>query len=337
MELQAFSTCLLCRQSHYKEIVSASEIRVERAYLDKLYRSLLYPSLPDYMFKDQIHFMHIYDARLISCIVCGSVYRDPCLTPQSTLESYRDDDYHDDWLEASFEPYCRLFLSDMPRLVHQVGRDARVLEIGSQVGGFQFAAKQYGWDVRGLDIGTKMTQFARSKGLDVYTGTLHDIRFSDDEFDAVFVWSCFEMIPDPWSELLEIHRVLRKGGKLYITIPNGDFIKLVHRFIRQKIAMPIREPVLKLLAYGILLGFSFQAGYSPVGLNYILNQSGFSRISVKNLVYVPVTSAKQASQKVLEEKERYLKIAHILSEAVRYLSLGRRIIGPWIEVRCERF
>lgn len=336
MELQPRTKCIVCAYTRFKEFVSMDQIRFERIYLDNLFRRTLLKELPEYMFKDHIHFIHTYEAGLVFCEKCGAIYRDPCMTPQSTFEEYTNDDYHEKWLEAVFEPYSKLFLSDMPRLIAQLGNHPRVLEVGSQVGGFQFAAKQYGWDVRGVDIGIRMSEFARSKGLDVITGRLMDAKFPDAYFDAVFVWSCFEMIPNPWLELQEIRRVMRDNGKLYITIPNGAFIKHIQPFLNQTKSMSLRETLLKLLAYSILLGFSFQVGYTPSNMRFMLKNSGFQNICLKNLLYVPITSSMQASPKILCEKKRYIKITHYISQVIRYLTFGNYLVGPWIEIEAEK-
>lgn len=335
-ELQPYSRCLVCGSDEASILVTAKQLEYEREYLDSLFRRLFYPGSPEYMLKDHIHFTHTYDAQLVVCNNCGLLCRDPRLSPMSALQEYTHDDYHPKWLDASFKPYCDSFLQGMPRLIDKVGRKARVLEVGSQVGGFLYAAREYGWQAQGIDVGICMSEFSRSKGLDVFTGTLLDAGLPDSSFDAVFVWSCFEMLPDPWTDLQEIRRVLRKGGWLFISVPNGDFIKLIQPFSKVGRWNPLREYVWKLLAFGILLGFAFQLGYTPSTLRHILSKSGFRDIEVCNQLYVPITPPECVYPWVMRQKTRYLQLAHFISELVYRLSFRALIKGPWIEASCRK-
>jgi len=335
-ELREYSTCLLCGSSGASVLASREQLGSERVYLNDLWRKLFHPGTRDYVLKDHVYFTHTYDAQLVVCKNCGIVTRNPRLSPESALQEYTDDEYHPEWLDASFPPYCDSFLQEMPRLIKIVGSRARVLEIGSQIGGFLFAAKECGWDAQGLDVGHCMSDFARTKGFDVFTGTVSDAHFPDNCFDAVFVWSCFEMLPDPWADLQEINRILAKGGWLFISVPNGDFIKLIQPFAQAGKWNPFRERMWKFLAYGILLGFSFQLGYTPFSLRYILGKSGFNNIQVRNQLYIPITSPEHVYPWVIREKRRYLKFAHHVSEAIYHLSLHTFIKGAWIEASCQK-
>src|SRR5581483_12290240 len=289
-KLQNYTRCMVCNSTEKFILATREQLASEQKYLDRLFRQLFLPESPDYMLKDHIYFTHSYEAQLVVCKNCGLVCRDPRLSPESALQEYSQDEYHPEWLAASFKPYRDSFRSQMPKLLKKVGKRARVLEVGSQVGGFLEAAKEYGWHAQGVDVGHSVSNFARSKGLDVFTGTLTDAHLPSSSFDAVFVWSCFEMLPDPWAELKEVHRLLTDGGWLFISVPNGDFIKLIQPFTQIRKQNPLQEHLWKFLAYAILLGFAFQLGYTPSTLRYILGKSGFRNIEVRNQQYIPITA-----------------------------------------------
>lgn len=81
--------------------------------------------------------------------------------------------------------------------------DARVLEDGSYTGAFLEAARDAGWRAIGVDVVT----YARSRGLQVVQGQLPELALPRASFDAVFVWNCFDQVPEP-RPLLEAAEAL---------------------------------------------------------------------------------------------------------------------------------
>lgn len=336
MTLQPYTECLVCGRGQHYTIATREQLKMEREYLDQFFRAEFRPDSEDYMFKDHIYFTHTYDAELVVCNGCGTICRDPRLTPEAAYLAYASDEYHPKWLEMSFPEYVAMFHADMPRLVSEVGNNCRVLEVGSQVGGFLYAANQYSWDAQGIDIGNRMVEFSQSKGLKVQQATLLETSFPSNYFDAVFVWSCFEMLPYPQKELQEMFRIIKPNGWLYITVPNGDFIKITQFLTQLKVLNFARKPIWNLLAYSILLGFSFQLGYSPNAIQRILDKTGFRNIAIHNLEYIPVSSTMQLSEGGLRKKKTYLKLCHLLSQVVYWGSLRKLTKGPWMEAKCQK-
>lgn len=334
-KLIPYSECLVCGSKTHRVIVSEEQLSAERRYLDSFFRKIFVKDTPEHMLKDHIHFSHVYGCQLVECKNCGTLCRNPRFSAEETYNEYSDDFYHPEWLNETYNSYCQSFMQEMPALVTRFGRDIRALEIGSQMGGFLYSATKYGWDIKGVDVGKTMSEYSRSKGFDVFTGALVNARFPDSCFDAVFVWNCFEMLPDPWSELREIRRIIKKNGKLFISVPNGEFIKMLKPFSDYQGFRPFRDFIWKTLAYGILLGFSFQLGYSKKSILRLLSQSGFQQISIKNQYYVPITSPKYMPQKFIAQKAFYLKVFHMISQLIYYASFGNLVKGPWLLIECE--
>ena len=51
------------------------------------------------------------------------------------------------------------------------------------------------------------------------------IPFPNASFDHVFCIEVLEHVPNPWGALTEIHRVLRPGGVLALSVPNPYHVK----------------------------------------------------------------------------------------------------------------
>jgi SAM-dependent methyltransferase len=62
-------------------------------------------------------------------------------------------------------------------------------------------------------------EYDRKKiGLDLHCGILKDCNFPNESFDVITLLDCFQYIPDPNSDLIEIQRILKRGGRLIIEI-----------------------------------------------------------------------------------------------------------------------
>jgi SAM-dependent methyltransferase len=96
----------------------------------------------------------------------------------------------------------------------RVAPDAAVLDIGCRDGGLQ-AYLPPGIRYQGMDISP---EFAAPAIViqDISAG----IPFPDASFDHVFCIEVLEHVPNPFGALTEIHRVLRPGGVLALSVPN---------------------------------------------------------------------------------------------------------------------
>jgi len=293
------------------------------------------PETPDYMLKDHAYFTHSYDADLFACNDCGHITRNPRLSPDQTFQEYSKDIYHPEWLIANYEPYYLSFKDETPSITERLKLGSKILEIGSHVGGFMRLATELGFDATGIDIGECVCDFAKNKGFNVFSRPLEEMEFSDGSFDAVFIWLCFEMIPNPEKLLNEIYRILRPGGWVFISVPNGEFIKLVQPLLRSRVKF-IKDWIRKALAFGIILGFTFQFGYTTKSIGKILRKTRLKVAEAQNQFYVPVTPYDYVPQATIQEKQKSLTFIYVFSQLVYYLSFRRRVLGPWMKIIAQK-
>ena len=100
---------------------------------------------------------------------------------------------------------------------------ATVLDVGTGTGVFlPFLLSKVGSDGRifALDIAEKMLQKARAKGFDgnifYLNADVAHIPLVDEVFDSVVCYSSFPHFPDKMRALIEISRVIKSGGYLFI-------------------------------------------------------------------------------------------------------------------------
>lgn len=105
-----------------------------------------------------------------------------------------------------------------------------ILEIGCGRGGFASwlartappPAEVVGCDFSPVAV-EKAVGFAAKLGLRIARFEVADIqnlRFADGEFDTVFSTETVEHVPDPPLAVRELARVLKPGGRLFLTTPN---------------------------------------------------------------------------------------------------------------------
>lgn len=330
-----FAECPICHCEHVATLVTREQLGDEHNFANGLFRSYFSNDVDESIFKDHIYFTHCYEAELVRCANCGHLWRSPCFSAEAALIAYIDDHYDARWMEETAIAYREDFRKLMPFLVRDLGSDVTALEIGSQLGGFLHAAQEFGWRVTGVDVGREMVAFAASKGLKVLEGTLEQAAFSDEQFDCVCVWLCFEMLPDPRRTLVEIGRVLKPGGTLYISVPNGDFVRWLQPILRLRFA-PLVRLFYRILSFEILAGFPFQYGYTARSIRELLLEQGFATIRTRNQNYIPVSGKCSLPDTISRKKARLLTVVYLIAQIIYVASFGRLLSAPWMEVKCKK-
>jgi SAM-dependent methyltransferase len=155
------------------------------------------------------------------------------------------------------------------------------------------------------------------------------VPFRDGAVDVVSLINVLDHTPQPLATLREAHRVLPPGGHLVIRIPNAAF----HRpWIRLLSSL---GPLIRWRGwdrYPILHLFALTAG----GLRSLVDRAGFHVLTIRNssLAVEEFLSNQKGMQ------ARGLRLLHGIIAAsaasVEFLSRGRWLIGPSIELYAER-
>jgi 2-polyprenyl-3-methyl-5-hydroxy-6-metoxy-1,4-benzoquinol methylase len=158
-------------------------------------------------------------------------------------------------------------------LLHQFGKQGKLLDVGCATGVFLALARDAGWEPYGVDISSYATAFAQERLAlkNVMAGTLREVHFPAAFFDAVTLLDVFEHLPEPLTELYEIHRILKKGGLLLINTPNEQsLLRRVARLLYLGSLGKLTYPVEKLYhAYHL-------CSYTQERLEGVLKDCGFT-------------------------------------------------------------
>ncbi|MGB9876962.1 MAG: class I SAM-dependent methyltransferase [bacterium] len=103
----------------------------------------------------------------------------------------------------------------------------KVLDVGCGTGG---NLSLFNGFVVGVDVSMKALSLARRRKKDALLclGQAENLPFKDNSFDLVLALDLLEHLPDDMKGLSEMHRVLKKGGSLLITVPAYKFLWSEH-------------------------------------------------------------------------------------------------------------
>jgi SAM-dependent methyltransferase len=289
--------CPVCGESNFEVLAPQEQVERETEVREEFVLERVSADTTSGQMKDLTDFAHGPAARILICANCSLLLRD------ELDADYESDSYDRAAIEAVYPRYAEAFRNKEADYRHRLPPGAKVLEIGSHFGAFLDVAWKWGWDATGIDVGRDTSEFAKQKGFRVRRASLQECGFADSSFDGVFIWNCFEQIPEPESLLAEIRRVLKPGGLLLIRTPNAAFYR------QPKSVMAS--------AYNNLLGFPYLFGYSAKTLNILLERFGFEYAGTVNseLLTFPVP---EVTPRVKREQEA---ISSLVPE-----------FGPWIEV-----
>jgi len=168
------------------------------------------------------------------------------------------------------------------------------LEIGSGPGylGLEWLKNTQGTALKGLDISADMISIAehnaREYGLSERAEYLHSsgnkMPFEDEKFDAVFTNGSLHEWSDPKNTFNEIWRVLRKGGRVFISDLRRDMFFLVKWFLWINV-----KP--KEIRSGLLT--SIKAAYTPDELRQLMKGTKLENCTVSaNAIGLKLTGTK---------------------------------------------
>ena len=130
-------------------------------------------------------------------------------------------------------PLSRLLLSLKPKfrgvwdfqtrhLPPPAATGGALLDIGCGSGDFLPVARELGYDARGLEPDEKAVELCRNRGFSVRQGGLPDTGEPEATYDHVTLTHVIEHVHDPLRSLREIARILKPGGRVWMTYPNID-------------------------------------------------------------------------------------------------------------------
>lgn len=159
---------------------------------------------------------------LTKCLGCGLVFTSPRPTPDeigdlygknylANLKSVRD----------SLMKICRKRL----RFVERYKKGGRLLDVGAGNGYFLELARSAGWEIYGTESSQYCMDYCNKNfGIALFNCQPEHTPFGDRYFDIVTMWHVIEHLRDPIGSLIEVWRILKDDGLLFLLTPNVKFL-----------------------------------------------------------------------------------------------------------------
>jgi len=96
------------------------------------------------------------------------------------------------------------------------------LDIGCGEGYSLLEANKRGWESYGIDIFDNRLDETKNKTSQFLKSDLLNASYPDNFFDIIYLDSVLEHVTNPLEYLIEIKRILKKRGLIYIGVPNED-------------------------------------------------------------------------------------------------------------------
>jgi ubiquinone/menaquinone biosynthesis C-methylase UbiE len=150
-------------------------------------------------------------------------------------------------------------------------KDATVLDIGASSGEFLQAANELGWRATGVEPSEAGVKAGIAKGLNMVQSPAESLPFDDATFDLVHSNHVFEHLANPQLAANEAFRVLKKGGLIFIEVPN-QFDNI--QFFRDRLfgRINVRERTVRSIHH-----FYF---FSKRALYHLLVHAGFHQVKI---------------------------------------------------------
>ena len=183
--------------------------------LDVKVNKVAYICLEDYMKLETKRFKEFLE------IVRGHVYSEP------------DTEMHTNTIDAMTKKVLTEYFTDS---------SAKLLDIGCGSGYAMQRMKDLGMtDLTGLTLSDVDANAARERGFAVVEEDMSFTTFPDDSFDYLWVRHALEHSPFPLLTLLEFHRILKPGGKIYIEMPSPQCTRLLEEYDNHYSIMGVRQ------------------------------------------------------------------------------------------------
>jgi 2-polyprenyl-3-methyl-5-hydroxy-6-metoxy-1,4-benzoquinol methylase len=155
------------------------------------------------------------------------------------------------------------------------GDGGALLDIGTGLGMFLQLAREYGFDVAGVEPNHEAARELRDVyGIPVYNCLLEELE-TTALYDAVTMWDLLEHLPDPYVAMRQVHHVLRPDGLVVLEIPVRD--SFIHWLVKGAYHVSfgrIRRPLF------LVQGIHHLQYFSEDSIQGFLAKNGFEVVEV---------------------------------------------------------
>lgn len=160
------------------------------------------------------------------CTNCGVQFLNPQPTDEQLLPYY-DTPYYGSSPKKFVGPiakFVRKWQAQRAALVaRRIAPPGRVLDVGCGNGQFLLDLHDAGFQVQGTELSSQSaSRVPKAIADNIRVGDLLKLNLTAQHYDAITVWHVLEHVRDPYAICSEIHRLLKPGGWLFLSLPNAQ-------------------------------------------------------------------------------------------------------------------
>ena len=179
--------------------------------------------------------------QIVTCRSCKFVYLNPAPKVEFISEIYPNGAYQPflstqetlSWWDKIYR-WVRAYSLHWKRgKIEKLISSGKLLDVGCGTGEFLHQMKKHGWEVEGIEIDTKASEFANKEyGVKVLSTNLNDLKLLENSFEIITMWHVLEHLYKPLDNLIYIKNKLNEDGILVVAVPNISSFDA--RFYRDK-------------------------------------------------------------------------------------------------------
>ena len=176
------------------------------------------------MLKD--YFLTQEPFEIVQCDDCGLLFTIPRPAPDAMGRYYKSEVYFSHrennrgFIPRVYESVKSINMRHKVALATSGLSKGKLLDIGCGVGDFIHSVECAGWQCVGIEPSADAITIAQQR-VHAEILSLVDLSSLDDGmFDVITMWHVLEHVDDLHSEIVQLHRLLKPGGRLVVAVPN---------------------------------------------------------------------------------------------------------------------
>jgi 2-polyprenyl-3-methyl-5-hydroxy-6-metoxy-1,4-benzoquinol methylase len=162
------------------------------------------------------------------CNNCSLRFTQDVPDQQNSSRFYQSEEYisHSDTGKGIINKLYHLVrkttLADKRRLIEKKTslKNGIILDVGSGTGAFLNEMKQNSWQVMGLEPDPKARMIASERYNIALKQSTELYNLNSESFDVITLWHVLEHVHDLHGYIIQLKRVLKPTGKIFIAVPN---------------------------------------------------------------------------------------------------------------------
>lgn len=172
--------------------------------------------------------------KIYECEQCGLLYTLPRPEKDKIGAYYKSEDYYSHQenkkglIPKIYEAVKAVNLKAKYKMATEGLNTGSVLDIGCGVGDFLHTMEQKGWSTTGIEPSEDAKAIAQKRMKANILAPEQIEKLDDESFNLITMWHVLEHVDDLKTEINHLHRILKKGGKLVLALPNYQSFDAQH-------------------------------------------------------------------------------------------------------------